>query len=129
MWFENAIGKEKIKFMFNNNFNIKNIEVNNFSLEHFSDLKIRFYCNDIPKKYPIKWNEEGFNAMSLVVTFGDVIQFNVTGSRVGFLCSPIINSLKEFSEITIKHHGFYFYCKARFLTIESITPYVDERWD
>ncbi|BEN63819.1 hypothetical protein SMKC072_16410 [Serratia marcescens] len=42
MWFENAIGKEKIKFMFNNELNIKNIEVDNLSLEHFSDLKIGF---------------------------------------------------------------------------------------
>ncbi|MGP0870012.1 hypothetical protein [Serratia marcescens] len=62
----------------------------------------------------MKWNEEGFNVMSLVVTFGDVIQLNVTGTRVGFLCLPIINSLKESSEITMKHHGFYLYCKAIF---------------
>ncbi|WP_129543896.1 MULTISPECIES: Imm50 family immunity protein [Serratia] len=129
MWFENAIGKEKIKFMFNNELNINDVEVDNFSLERFSDLKFRFYCKDIPKKYPEKWNEEGFNALSLVVTFGDVIKLDVTGSRVGFFCTPIISSLKEFSEITIKHHDLDFYCKAKFLTIESITPYIDERWD
>ena len=129
MWFENAIGKEKIQFMFNNELNIENIEVDNFSLERFSDLKIRFYCKNIPKKHPEKWSKEGFNALSLVVTFGDVIQFDFTGSRVGLFCSPIIKSQKEHSEITIKHKDFDLYCKARFLTIEGVTPYIDERWD
>lgn len=129
MWFQNAIGKEKIKFMFDNELSIQRIEVDSFSLERFSDLKFHFFCNEIPKKYPKKWNETGFNALSLIITFGDVIQLNVIGSRVGFFCSPIINSLSDYSEITIKNSDLDFYCRSRFLTIESITPYIDERWD
>lgn len=129
MWFQNAIGKEKIKFMFDNELSIQRIEVDSFSLERFSDLKFHFFCNEIPKKYPEKWNETGFNALSLIITFGDVIQLNVIGSRVGFFCSPIINSLNDYSEITIKNSDLDFYCRSRFLTIESITPYIDERWD
>lgn len=129
MWFQNAIGKEKIQFMFHNELMIENIEIGSFSLERFSELKFHFYSNNIPKNYPEKWNKEGFNALSLLISFGDIIQLDVTGSRIGFFCSPIINSFKEYSEITIKHGDLDIYCRARFLTIEGITPYMDERWD
>ncbi|ACZ76164.1 conserved hypothetical protein [Dickeya parazeae Ech586] len=129
MWFEHAIGKEKIKFMFDNELSIQRIEVNSFSLERFSDLKLHFFCNEIPRKYPVKWRGEGFNALSVVVVFGDVTQLNIVGSRVGFFCSPLINSSNGYSEITIKNSDLDFYCRSRFLTIESITPYIDDRWD
>lgn len=84
MWFQNAIGKEKIQFMFHNELMIENIEIGSFSLERFSELKFHFYSNNIPKNYPEKWNKEGFNALSLLISFGDVIQLDVTGSRIGF---------------------------------------------
>lgn len=129
MWFRNALGKEKIQFMFNNELSIQSVEISSFSLERFSDLKFNFYCKEIPSKYPGKWSKEGFNALSLVVTFGDVIQLDITGSRVGFFCSPIINSLKDYSEIKIKHNDLNLYCKSKFLTIEGVAPYIDERWD
>ncbi|WP_210449909.1 Imm50 family immunity protein [Pantoea ananatis] len=129
MWFKNAIGKEKIQFMFDNELNIQNIEISSFSLERFSDLKIHFFCKEIPKKHPEKWKKCGFNAFSLVINFGDVIHLNATGSRIGFSCSPEINSFENYSEIKIKNNELDFYCKSKFLTIESITPYIDERWD
>ncbi len=129
MWFKNAIGKEKIQFMFDNELNIQNIEISSFSLERFSDLKIHFFCKEIPKKHPEKWKKDGFNALSLVINFGDVIHLNATGSRIGFSCSPEINSFENYSEIKIKNNELDFYCKSNFLTIESITPYIDERWD
>ncbi|PWC09220.1 hypothetical protein B4923_20625 [Brenneria roseae subsp. americana] len=129
MWFGHAIGKEKIQFMFDNELSIQHVEVGSFSLERFSDLKLHFFCNDIPKKIPEKWRGAGFNALSLVIVFGDVTQLNVVGSKVGFFCSPLINSSSDHSEITIKNSDLDFYCRSRFLTIESITPYIDERWD
>ncbi|QGU89712.1 hypothetical protein GN242_13065 [Erwinia sorbitola] len=129
MWFQSALGKEKIQFMFNNELSIESVEINSFSLERFSDLKFNFYCKGMPKKYPEKWNGEGFNALSLVITFGGLIQLNIIGSRVGFFCSPIINSLKDYSEIRIKNNELDLYCKSKFLTIEGVTPYIDERWD
>jgi len=129
MWFENAIGKEKIKFMFDNELCTQDIEIYNFSLERFSDLKFRFFLKNIPKKHPDKWSKEGFNAISMEITFGDVIQLDITGSRVGFSCSPEIISLKDCSEIKIEHESLSLYCKSKFLTIDAITPYIDERWD
>ncbi|WP_230477964.1 Imm50 family immunity protein [Dickeya solani] len=70
--------------MFDNELSIQRIEVNSFSLERFSDLKFHFFCNEIPRKFPVKWRGEGFNALSLVIVFGDVTQLNIVGSRVGF---------------------------------------------
>jgi len=94
MWFKNAIGKEKIQFIFGNELNIKNIEISSFSLERFSDLKIHFFCREIPKKHPEKWKKDGFNALSLVINFGDVIHLNATGSGIGFFRSPEIKSFE-----------------------------------
>lgn len=129
MWFKNAIGKEKIQFIFGNELHIKNIEISIFSLERFSDLKIHFFCKEILEKHPEKWKKDGFTALSLMINFGDVIHLNATGSGIGFFCSPEINSFENLSEIKIKNNELDFYCKSKFLTIESITPYIDERWD
>ena len=129
MWFQNAIGKEKIKFMFNNEFNIQSIEIDSFSMMSFSDLRFVFSCNNMPEKHPEKWNKKNFNALSLVITFGDIIQLDISGSKVGFFCSPTVISLPEYSEIKIKHNNLNLYCRSKFLTIEGVTPYQDERWD
>lgn len=84
MWFQNALGKEKIQFMFNNELDVKLVELHGFSMECFSDLKFKFICKNIPKKYPEKWNKESFNAISLVITFENITQLDITGSRIGF---------------------------------------------
>lgn len=128
MWFQNALGKEKIQFMFNNELDIQLIEIHSFSMESFSDLKFDFICKNIPKKYPKKWSEGDFNALKLVITLGDIIQLDIKGTKIGFFCSPIIMSTLEFSEIKIKHDDLNLYCKSKFLTIEKIIPYLDERW-
>lgn len=129
MWFKNAVGREKILYMFNNELSIQNIEFFGFSMDYFSTLKFQFYSKEIPSNYPEKWTKESFNALSLIITLGDLIHLDVTGTRVGFFCSPQISSSIECSEIRIKHGDFHLYCKAKFLSIESITPYIDERWD
>lgn len=129
MWFQNAIGKEKIQFMFNNDLEIQWVEVNGFSMERFSDLKFNFVLNKVPNKHPEKWSKEHFNALSLTIIFSDVIHFDISGSKVGFFCSPIITSSKDYAEIKIESNGLKLYCKSRFLTIDTIQPYLDERWD
>lgn len=129
MWFQNALGKEKIQFMFNNELDIQSIELYSFSMEHFSDLKFNFVCKNLPKKHPEKWNKNNFNALSLMIIFGDIIQLNITGSNICFHCSPIITSSIDYSEIKIEHNDLKLYCRSKFLTIEEIIPYLDERWD
>lgn len=129
MWFQNALGKEKIQFMFNNELDMQSIELYSFSMERFSDLKFNFVCKNIPKKYPEKWNKDHFNALSLIITFGDIIQLDVTGTKICFYCSPIITSSLDCSEIKIEHEDLKLYCRSKFLTIEEINPYLDERWD
>lgn len=48
---------------------------------------------------------------------------------MGFVCSPVIISTGNYSEISIKDEKLNFHCQSNFLTIEGITPYLDERWD
>ncbi|WP_276643853.1 Imm50 family immunity protein [Siccibacter turicensis] len=129
MWFKNAIGKEKIDNMFKGKLDIHDVEIGSFSMERFSDLEMHFYCRNLPDNYPAKWESENFNAISIIITFGDILQFNVNGSRVGFFCNPAIDSYENHSEITIKSDLLNLYCKSKFLTIESVRPYIDERWD
>lgn len=129
MWFDNAIGKEKIKFMFGDELSIESIEVDSFSFERFSDVTFRFFSRNVPSHYPKKWNESKFNALSMVITFGDIVELDVKGVGIGFFCSPEIISGESYSEIKICNEKLNLYCKSKFLTIESITPYLDERWD
>lgn len=45
MWFENAMGNEKIKFMFNNEFSMDSIQLESFELHYHSTLQLHFYVS------------------------------------------------------------------------------------
>jgi len=129
MWFDNALGKEKIKFIFGGELSLQSVEVSSFSFERFSDVTFQFYSRNIPSSYPEKWSKSKFNTLSVVITFGGVIELDVKGKGIGFICSPEISSSENHSEIKICSNQLYINCKSKFLTIESITPYLDERWE
>lgn len=42
MWFDNAIGKEKINFMFDGELSMELVEFDGFTFERFSDISCRF---------------------------------------------------------------------------------------
>ncbi|NUU69216.1 hypothetical protein HQN64_24485 [Enterobacteriaceae bacterium BIT-l23] len=128
MWFQNAMGGDKIRFMFGGDFDIKNIELGSITLERFSDLKINFFHKGLPQNHPEKWDGKGYNALSFIITFGDMVELKLSGSKVGFFCSPKISSMSDFSEIIVNENDLELYCRSKFLTIESIEPYIDERW-
>lgn len=50
MWFNFAHGKDKIKFMFNNELSINNAEFDNFLFYDLSKIRICFNTRNIPKK-------------------------------------------------------------------------------
>lgn len=129
MWFNNALGKEKITFMFGGELSLQSVEVSSFSFERFSDVTFQFHSRNIPSSYPEKWNESEFNALSVIITFGGIIELDVKGKGIGFICSPEISSGESYSEIKICSNQLNINCKSRFLTIVSITPYLDERWE
>jgi len=72
MWFGFALGKEKIKFMFDNSFSLSDLELISFSFNH-SNVHLVFSSKKIPNKYPAKWNEEGFNSLVLNITLSGII--------------------------------------------------------
>ncbi|AYA39742.1 hypothetical protein HZS38_03615 [Xenorhabdus nematophila] len=129
MWFSNAIKNEQIRHMFNNEFDIGELEFTSYIFHHYSSLQLCFICKKIPATYPKKWDNNGFNAMNLVLSMSNINSFESKGSRVGFICSPKINSTHHDSSIEIINKDFYLLCNADFLTIDGITPYIDERWD
>jgi hypothetical protein len=48
MWFDNAIGKEKINFMFDGELSMELVEFDGFTFERFSDISCRFFTRKIP---------------------------------------------------------------------------------
>ncbi|MCE1975604.1 immunity 50 family protein [Enterobacter roggenkampii] len=105
------------------------VEFDGFTFERFSDISCRFFTRKIPSCYPKKWEESEFNTLCIVLTFGDVVELDVKGMKVGFVCSPEIISTENYSKISITDEKLNFHCQSNFLTIEGITPYLDERWD
>jgi hypothetical protein len=128
MWFEHALGKEKIKFMFDNSFSLSDLELISFSFNH-SNVHLIFSSKTIPNKYPEKWNEDGFNSLVLNITLSGIVQFESKGTNVMFTSTPIVETTKECSIVKIESPELYLYCKAKFLTIDDIKPYIDDRWD
>jgi len=129
MWFEHAIGKEKINFLFNNELSLVDVGLESFYFHSYSTLRFHFICKKIPSSYPEKWNKEGFNSLSLVFNLGEILSFESKGNKVGFICTPDLVTQKDKSSISIFNDDLIINCEAKFLTIEGITPYIDERWD
>lgn len=128
MWFENAIGKEKVNFMFGGEFSLSDLELISFSFNQ-STLHLSFSSRRIPKVHPEKWDKEEYNSLIIFFTFSDIIEFESKGNNVMFTSTPKITTTKNFSSIEIEADVMKIYCKSRFLTINDIKPYVDDRWD
>ena len=128
MWYEYAVGKEKINFMFGGDFLLDDLELIAFSFE-ISRLHLVFSSRKIPKKYPRKWDSDNFNSLIINITLSDIIYFESKGFNVMFTSTPTIEIKKEYSTIDINNPKLHLYCKSNYLTINEIKPYIDERWD
>lgn len=115
--------------MFGGVFEIKDAELGGIYFHDTSSLKLLFKIKGIPEKHPKKWAGNDYNAMSLVLVFDGIKKFKANGRRINFACSPEINSSVGMASINIKNGDFNISCESEFLTIEGITPYIDERWD
>ncbi|WP_192903296.1 Imm50 family immunity protein [Photorhabdus khanii] len=128
MWFEKAMYKEKIKFMFNNELSIDDSILETFLYHTDSMLRISFHSDKLPKIFPEKWKKNEFNALKIILTFGGVKILEYQGGKIGIRCSPIIESEKEKIILSIKNNEFSIYCVANFMVIDDIIPYLDQRW-
>ncbi|QXF34509.1 hypothetical protein CE143_16125 [Photorhabdus luminescens] len=129
MWFEHAMYKEKIHFMFNGELSINNVEFEDFLYHTGSILRIGIRSRNIPKNIPEKWKKREFNALVITLSFGNVTQFECKGGGVGFNCSPVISSKPEEITLLIENKDFHLQCVAGFMIIDDVSPYLDERWD
>ncbi|WP_342323172.1 Imm50 family immunity protein [Kosakonia sp. BYX6] len=130
MWFDTAHGKEKIKFMFNNELALDNIEFESFQFYDQSKVRLCFNSRNIPSRVPEKWKINNFNGLSITLSFIGLIQFDMVGSRIGFECSPIIENTGDviFAKIEDERKNFRLSLSAEVMVIDSIEPYLDQRW-
>lgn len=108
MWFEHAIFKEKIKFMFNNELSIENVELDTVLYYSISMLRVRLNSRVLPAITPEKWEKVKFNSLSITLEFGNVSQFECKGGDIGFECCPIIQATKEKTILKITKDNFFF---------------------
>ncbi|MDX5630940.1 MULTISPECIES: Imm50 family immunity protein [unclassified Brenneria] len=129
MWFDFVHGKEKINFMFNNELSIDDSEIDNFLFYDLSKIRVCFNTRNIPKKTPDKWRNVEFNGLSITLILVGISKLNLQGDRVGFICSPIIEKIDDEMTFTIDNGDkFHFSCAAEIIVIDSIEPYLDQRW-
>ena len=113
MWFDFAIHKEKIIHMFGGFLEIKGDELNGFYFHDISSIRFLFSIKGIPDQHPKKWDGGNYNAMNVVLGFDGIKKFNSSTGK---------------SSINIDSDEFSIFCESEFVTIESITPYIDIRW-
>ncbi|QNK34215.1 hypothetical protein HF675_09380 [Serratia sp. JUb9] len=129
MWFDYAHGKENIKFMFNNELSLDESELESFLFYDLSKIRICFNTRNIPKKTPDKWKKLEFNGLSIKLTLVGIKELNLQGKRIGFTCTPEIKKPDNKIVFTVNNdEGRYLLCSAEFIVINSIEPYLDERW-
>nr|WP_041474241.1 Imm50 family immunity protein [Erwinia sp. Ejp617] len=127
MWFNNAIGKEKIKFMFNNDLLLIGVEFDKFVYYDMSRLTVCFNTKKVPSSVPEKWKDKPFNSLSISLTFTEVIELKVNGAGVGFECDPMITSVNGITNLVVKNEGFNLLCTAKYMFIDDVVPYLDAR--
>ncbi|PNK97938.1 hypothetical protein CEQ28_010235 [Hafnia alvei] len=128
MWFENAHGKEKIAYMFNNELSLSEIELDKFIFHDISRLTLGFNIKNLPSLTPEKWKKNKFNTLALTLTFTEVSTLKFDGQKIGFECTPVIDAIENNTRLIINNKNLNFLCIAKFMFIDSIVPYLDNRW-
>ncbi|EEX51410.1 hypothetical protein HMPREF0621_0214 [Pasteurella dagmatis ATCC 43325] len=121
-WFEKAIGKEKIIYMFNGNIDVNEIYLHKILFYDYT-LTIFFHILNIPQEFPKKWNDNDFNAISMQLSFSDVNYFNVHGknlfNKIGKLNISVDNNIVK---MNFAGDDVNIICESDFYFIDNITP-------
>ncbi|MGC7560385.1 Imm50 family immunity protein [Pasteurella sp. PK-2025] len=121
-WFERAIGKEKIIYMFNGNIDVNEIYLHKILFYDYT-LTIFFHILNIPQEFPKKWNDNDFNAISMQLSFSDVNYFNVYGNslfnKIGKLNISVDNNIVK---MHFEGNEAHIICESDFYFIDNITP-------
>lgn len=125
MWFDFMHGREKIKFMFNNELSLDDSEFENLLFYDISRVRLSFNI----KKIPDKWKKIKFNGLSMTLELIGIHNLTLNGNQVGFICSPSINKNNNNLIFTITNkEEFFLSCTTELIIIDSIKPYLDQRW-
>jgi len=129
MWYEFITNKIMLDKLFEGEMlDLKDAELHFINIQN-QDIKISFITNTIPKKYPKKWDKEKVNALSINLRFSLVTYLESNALSLKNISNPTITTSKEKSTLELKNKEFILKVESKFLTLEGITPYEDERWD
>jgi|GEM_PF-7007309 len=128
MWTDLISNKKMVESIFPEGFDLGLPELSNISIDN-NDIKMSFNLREFPKAYPKKWNKEKFNAVHLVIELGDIVEFLSVGTGFGFLEELEIKSNNDHVLIEMSIGSFKLKLISKFLTIRSIQPYDDIRWE
>ena len=95
MWFDNAHGKEKITYIFNNELSLSEIELDKLIFHDISRLTLGFNIKNLPSLIPEKWEKNKLNTLALTLTFTEVSTIKLDGKKIGFECTPIIDAIEN----------------------------------
>jgi len=123
MWFDNAYGKEKIKFIFNDELSLDDSILELILYQNPCLLSIRFRVDKIPSSIPKKWQERKFDFIDINIDFHSVRKFECGGSRIGFRCIPNFKWNNDKPILSIQNENFSLYCSADSMFIGEITPF------
>ncbi|MFJ4344800.1 Imm50 family immunity protein [Pseudomonas sp. NPDC089401] len=128
MWLDYAFNKGKVDHMFGGALDLDEVELERFGFNSTTSVSFTFVIKGLPEKYPEKWKNKGYNAMSISLEFCEIESLKVDVSGLGFQCSPKIDASSEKAVILIRGDKFSIVCESAFINIEGFTPYIDLRW-
>jgi len=123
MWLKNAHGKEKVKFMFNNELSLDDSLLALFLYYDSSIFRIEFHVDKIPILIPEKWKKHKYDFISVKIEFCSVNKLSISGGNLGFRCSPVFSWDNEKPALSIKENNFSLCCIAESMFIGEITPF------
>lgn len=121
-WYDGAVSKEKIIYMFNGDFPLSDICIESIAI-YEKIVVCSFITNYIPSKYPEKWKLENFNAISFELSFSDLIDFSFNGDHLfGNYGELIIQKKDDVIHINFKSSNIDLSFTANYMFINDIKP-------
>jgi len=106
----------------------ENVELSSILLFDGPSVNLKFNVLSLPKKHPDKWKKMGCNAYTYILSQSVDIDINILKWKSRINCALVLKKTESGVRLQVLEDGKpFFECSSRFLVLDRIEGYIDER--
>ncbi len=118
---------ETVKTMFGGELHLDSVKVSSLLLSGGPNLRVGIEKSTLPEVIPLKWAQQGFNALSCTLNFVGIKTISINHWEPMWRCDPQITSSNDMIRLEIKNSDHHILCVSEFLTLRDIRGYVSRK--